>query len=125
MMLRDVGCEYVIIGHSERRTVFGESDDVVGRKVIASLREGLKPIVCVGETLAEREKGKTLARVKAQIKGALKDVVGGALRDVTIAYEPVWAIGTGNNATPGQAEEVHNSVRELLYEMYDSDSVKQ
>ena len=125
VMLKDIGCSYVIIGHSERRQYFHETDRTVGRKVIASLREGLKPIVCVGETLEERDRGDTLERVRSQLKGALKDVVGGAVRNITVAYEPVWAIGTGLNATPEQAEEVHNALRESLHEMYDSDSVKE
>ncbi len=122
-MLRDVGCTYVITGHSERRRLFFETDDSVNRKVLAALREGLKPIICVGETLEERESGETIDRVKYQVKRALSGVGAGMMKDVTIAYEPVWAIGTGRTATPEQAEEVHNAIRELLYEMYGLDAV--
>ncbi|MFQ5442345.1 MAG: triose-phosphate isomerase [Thermodesulfobacteriota bacterium] len=124
-MLKDVGCAYVITGHSERRKYFHETDTVVGEKVIAALRAGLRPIVCVGETLEEREGGLTIERVKSQVKGALEKVVGGAAKDITLAYEPIWAIGTGKNATPEEAEEVHNALRELLYEIFDTESAKQ
>lgn len=123
-MLKSAGCHHVIIGHSERREFFKETDEMVNKKVIAALREGLKPIVCVGETLEEREKGKTISKVKLQVKKALYGLGGGALRDITIAYEPVWAIGTGKVATPQEAEEVHNALRELLFELYERESLK-
>ncbi|HHL40515.1 MAG TPA: triose-phosphate isomerase [Deltaproteobacteria bacterium] len=123
-MVRDVGCDYVIVGHSERRALFGETDDTVNRKVHAALKAGLRPIVCVGETLDERKEGKTLARVRRQVERALSGVGPAVLKEVVIAYEPVWAIGTGLTATPGQAEEVHQSLRELLFELYDADKVK-
>ena len=123
-MLKDAGCRYVIIGHSERREHFHETDEAVNRKVLAALKEGLKPIICVGETLKEREGEKTLERVKTQLRKAVSGVVGVAVKDITIAYEPVWAIGTGKNATPQEAEEVHNSLREMLYEMFDTHAIK-
>lgn len=123
-MLVSAGCQYVIIGHSERRTYFKESDEEVNRKTLAALKSGLRPIICVGESLEERERGKTVKRVSSQLQNGLSGVAGSAIRDVTVAYEPVWAIGTGRNATPEQAEEVHNSLRDLLYEMYGPDVVK-
>ncbi len=124
-MLKDVGCVYVITGHSERRKYFQETDAVVGKKVIAALRAGLRPIVCVGESLEERESGRTVERVKSQVKGALENVVGGAAKDITLAYEPLWAIGTGKNAAPEEAEEVHNALRELLYDLFDTESARE
>ncbi len=123
-MLKDVGCRYVIIGHSERRQFFHETDETVNKKVFASLKAGIKPIVCIGETLEERERGETLERVSSQLRGALNGVGEGLLRDIVIAYEPVWAIGTGRTATPEQAEEVHNSLRQLLYELYGMEPVR-
>ena len=124
-MLVSVGCAYVIIGHSERRQLFNETDETVNRKVLAALKAGLKPIVCVGETLEEREAGKTLKRVRTQMKGALAGLSGGAVREVTIAYEPIWAIGTGRTASPQEAEEVHNGLRELLFELFNIDQAKE
>jgi len=123
-MLSSVGCKYVIIGHSERRQLFGETDETVNKKIFAALRHSLKPIVCVGESLEEREGGRTLKKIKTQVTQALSGL-GSAIRDLTIAYEPVWAIGTGRTATPQQAEEVHNSIRELLYELFDSESARE
>jgi triosephosphate isomerase len=123
-MLRDVGCEYVILGHSERRQNFHETDADVNKKILAALRERLKPIVCVGETLDEREKKKTLPAVRRQMERALKELGPGTLKDLTVAYEPVWAIGTGKNAAPEEAEEVHNYLRELLYETYGRDAAQ-
>ncbi|MDP2689959.1 MAG: triose-phosphate isomerase [Deltaproteobacteria bacterium] len=123
-MLIAVGCKYAIIGHSERRQYFRETDETVNKKTVAALRAGLKPIVCVGETLDERERGKTLQRVKLQVKNALDGLAGGAVRDITIAYEPIWAIGTGRNASPQEAEEVHNSLRELLFELFGTDHAR-
>ena len=116
LMLKDCGCTYVIIGHSERRTYFGETDETVNRKVQAVLRAGLKAIVCVGERLEEREAGKTLQVVREQVEGALRGLGAKELKDIVIAYEPVWAIGTGRNATPEQAQEVHAWIRELVAE---------
>ncbi len=123
-MLTDVGCAYVIIGHSERREIFGETDEMVGKKVRAAIAAGLKPIICVGETLEEREDGKTLKKVALQTRAALDGLPPGARRDITIAYEPIWAIGTGLTASPEQAEEVHNSIRDLVYELAEPDAAK-
>jgi len=113
-MLVDLGCRYVILGHSERRTLFGETDAAVNVKTKAALAAGLVPIVCVGETLEEREAGRTAAVVTAQVKGSLAGLSPGELEKVVVAYEPVWAIGTGKVATPEQAQEVHALVRGLL-----------
>lgn len=124
-MVKDAGCQYAIIGHSERRQIFKEADETVNKKVKAALKEGLKPIVCVGETLDERERGKTLQRVRLQVQNALLSLAGGAAKDITIAYEPIWAIGTGKTATPQEAEEVHNAIRELLYELFEVDCAKE
>ncbi|HVZ86478.1 MAG TPA: triose-phosphate isomerase [Polyangia bacterium] len=109
--LIDVGCKYVILGHSERRQLMGELDAAVNLKSRAALRAGLVPIICVGETLAERDAGETLGRVQAQVDAALAEMSEAELERVVIAYEPVWAIGTGRNATPAQAEEVHRFIR--------------
>jgi triosephosphate isomerase len=113
-LLADVGCAYVIVGHSERRALFGESDEIVGKKAKAVLRAGLATIVCVGETLAEREAGTTTQRVGAQLDAALAPLAQGDAAKLVIAYEPVWAIGTGKTATPAQAEEVHAFIRKQL-----------
>lgn len=110
-MLKDVGCSHVIVGHSERRTLYGESDEVVAAKVAAALRGGLTPIVCVGETLAEREAGRTAEVVARQVEAVLEHVGAGGMAKSVIAYEPVWAIGTGRTATPEQAQEVHAHIR--------------
>jgi triosephosphate isomerase len=109
--LADAGCKHVIIGHSERRQLFGELDAAVNLKARAAIRAGLSPIICVGETLAERDAGETIGRVQAQVDAALVDMDDAALERVVIAYEPVWAIGTGRNATPAQAQEVHHFIR--------------
>jgi triosephosphate isomerase len=116
-MLKDAGCDGVILGHSERRQLFGETDDGVARKLKAVLGEGLHPIVCVGETLQEREAAKTWEVVSRQVRAALAGLEGAALQRITIAYEPVWAIGTGRNATAAQAQEVHGQIRALLREL--------
>ena len=117
-MLKSVGCAYVIIGHSERRTYFSETDSTVNKRIFASLTEGLKPIVCVGETLEEREAGKTFDVIKCQITGGLANLSTEQMVPVVIAYEPVWAIGTGKTATPAQAQEVHAFIRQLLKELF-------
>jgi triosephosphate isomerase len=109
--LVDVGCKYVILGHSERRQLLGELDAAVNLKSRAALRAGLTPIICVGETLAERDAGETLGRIQAQVDAALADISETDLERVVIAYEPVWAIGTGRTATPAQAQEVHHFIR--------------
>ena len=113
-MLRDVGCSHVLVGHSERRHLYGESSDLVGRKLVAALAERLVPILCVGETLAERKADKTSAVVLEQLESGLKGLGEAAAAALLIAYEPVWAIGTGVNATPAQAGAVHRLIREWL-----------
>jgi triosephosphate isomerase len=117
-MLVAAGCRYVIVGHSERRQYFGETDETVGRRVAAALACGLDPIVCVGETLDERRKNATFDVVRRQLDGALSGTGADAMKRVTIAYEPVWAIGTGVNATPEQAQEVHRFLRERIAAMF-------
>ena len=113
-MLADVGCTYVIVGHSERRQHFGDTDEAVNRKVKAVLAAGMKPIMCVGETLAEREAGRTLAVVESQVRRGLEGFPVAERQRLVLAYEPVWAIGTGKTATPAQAQEVHLLIREQL-----------
>jgi|UniRef100_A0A7V6DR08 triosephosphate isomerase len=113
-MLADVGCTYVIVGHSERRQHFGDDDEAVNRKVHAVLAAGLRPIMCVGETLGEREDGKTFAAVETQVLNGLAGFPAAEQARLVIAYEPVWAIGTGKTATPTQAQEVHRLIRNLL-----------
>ncbi|MFH1266047.1 MAG: triose-phosphate isomerase [Planctomycetota bacterium] len=117
-MLCDLGCRHVILGHSERRHVLGETDEEVNKKVHAALKAGLGPIVCVGELLAEREAGKTFEVIRTQFDGSLAGVSTEQVLRVVIAYEPVWAIGTGKVATPDQAEEVHLDLRKLLEDRY-------
>jgi triosephosphate isomerase len=117
-MLRDLGCKYVILGHSERRHILGETDAAINKKVHAALAAGLTPIVCVGELLAEREAGRTLDVIRTQFDGYLAGLTAEQLAKLVIAYEPVWAIGTGKVATPQQAEEVHLDLRKLMAERY-------
>jgi triosephosphate isomerase len=119
-MLRDLYCRYVILGHSERRQYFGETDDTVNRKVAAAMEATLVPIMCVGETLEQREGGETQAVVRRQLEGGLKGIDLGVSRDLVIAYEPVWAIGTGRTASPQQAQDTHAYIREILGEIYDA-----
>ncbi|RMG66819.1 MAG: triose-phosphate isomerase, partial [Nitrospirae bacterium] len=119
-MLRDVECEYVIVGHSERRQYFGETDETVNRRVKAALKAGLKVILCIGETIEEREAGKTFDVLKTQIFGGLKEIEAHEM--LVIAYEPVWAIGTGKTATPELAEEAHQFIRERLGELFGSEA---
>jgi triosephosphate isomerase len=113
-MLKDLGCDYVIVGHSERRYLFGERDDGINKKVLSALRHRLGPILCVGETLAQRERGATETVVTEQLLAGLSGVSKESLDGVTIAYEPVWAIGTGRAATAAQAQAVHETLRALL-----------
>jgi len=120
-MLLDVGCRYVIVGHSERRHILGESDEVVNAKALKALALGLEPIICVGEKLEEREAGRTEELVQSQVRHALAGVTESQLETVTIAYEPVWAIGTGRTATPQQAEEVHMVIRRLISELFNEE----
>jgi len=117
-MLKDVGCTYAICGHSERRHVIGETDELINKKVHAAILGGLLPILCVGELLEERKANKTTEVVTRQMKKGLAGFVAEKVAAVTIAYEPVWAIGTGLTATPQQAQEVHSLIRKLLAEMY-------
>jgi triosephosphate isomerase len=116
-MLAEAGVRYVIVGHSERRQLFGETDDGVRRKVGAVLGAGMRPIVCVGEILAEREGGRTLEVVGRQVRGALAGLPAAAVAALTVAYEPVWAIGTGKTASSAQAQEVHAAIRALLRDL--------
>ncbi len=113
-MLKDAGCHYVILGHSERRHVFGESDDIIRKKVFKVLEHGLSAILCVGETLEERERNITFDIISHQLLYSLEGLKDSPLKNIVIAYEPVWAIGTGKNATPDQAEEVHQYIRNLI-----------
>ncbi len=119
-MLKDAGCRWVIVGHSERRQLFGETDEGVHKKTVAALAAGLAPIVCVGETLAEREAGETLEVVGRQVEGALRSLSQAQMDGLVVAYEPVWAIGTGKNATPAQAQEVHAAIRALVGKLHGS-----
>jgi triosephosphate isomerase len=119
--LREVGCSHVLVGHSERRRLFGETDEAVNRKVRAALNSGLSPIVCVGETLEEREGGRTTERIDAQLAAGLRALSGREMERIILAYEPVWAIGTGKTASPAQAEDVHAHIRKRLEEAYGND----
>ena len=113
-MLKSVGCDFVILGHSERRTIFGESDEFINKKVIKAIDSGITPILCCGESLEERENGTTFAVVEKQLTAGLKNLKNEQVAEVIIAYEPIWAIGTGKTASPEQAQEVHAFIRNLL-----------
>jgi triosephosphate isomerase len=119
-MLLDCGCKYVILGHSERRDILGESNSEVNHKLVAALKAGLSPIVCVGEHLDEREGGHTAAVIRAQFEGSFANISAQQMEKIVIAYEPVWAIGTGKVATPEQAEEVHADLRKLIESRYNA-----
>jgi triosephosphate isomerase len=121
-MIKEAGAEYVIVGHSERRRLFGETDATVNKKVTAAIAAGLTPIVCVGETLEERERDETLMVLDRQIKDGLDRITGSELAELVIAYEPVWAIGTGRNATAVQVGEVHAHIRQRLRQWFGADS---
>jgi triosephosphate isomerase len=123
-MLVDLGCRYVILGHSERRHVFGESDETVNRKLLAALGAGLRPILCVGELLEQREAGRTDNILAEQLTGGLKSTTAEQAPEVTIAYEPVWAIGTGKTATPQEAQCAQAHLRKLLAELYNVELVQ-
>ena len=123
-MLKDLGVKYVIIGHSERRQYFGETDFTVNKKVAAALEAGLHPIICVGETLEQRELGITMELIALQLKSALAGVPAEKVRKCVIAYEPVWAIGTGRTATPEQAEEVCENIRAVVRKLYSSKNAR-
>jgi triosephosphate isomerase len=119
-MLNDLGCRYCIIGHSERRHLMGESDAIIRRKITAALQVGLRPIVCIGELLAERDAGETNDVVSAQVFSAIAGLSDDQFRRLIFAYEPVWAIGTGRNASPAQAEQVHSHIRKILTDRYNA-----
>ena len=124
-MLLDLGVEYVVIGHSERRQYHNETDELISKKAKTSLNAGLKPIVCIGETLEERESDKTFDVITTQLKGSLTGLTADEMIKTTIAYEPVWAIGTGKTATPEQAQDVHALIRKLLTELYGTETAEQ
>lgn len=119
-MLTEIGVKYVIIGHSERRAYFAETDETVNKKVLKAIEHNLVPIICVGETLEQREQGITIDLVRLQIKIALKDVPSDKAKDIVIAYEPIWAIGTGKTATSEQAQEVCKAIRQVVSEIYNN-----
>ena len=123
-MIAEAGAEYVIIGHSERRTLFGETDASVNRKVAAAFAGGLTPIVCIGETLDQRERNDTFAVLDRQIKEGLEGITSAQVVQLVIAYEPVWAIGTGRNATPAQAAEAHGHIRKRLQHWFGADGAE-
>jgi triosephosphate isomerase (TIM) len=120
-MIKDAGCSHVIIGHSERRQYFHETNETVGKKILAALKAGLTPIICVGETLAERESGNAFTVNEKQIKESLAPLSAEQAKMIVVAYEPVWAIGTGKVATPAQAEEVHLCIRKAIAGMFGQD----
>lgn len=124
LMLKDLGCKYVILGHSERRQYFQETNEMVNKKVKAALKHDLTPIVCVGERIEERKTGKTFDVIRDHVENSLKDVSKEELSKVVVAYEPVWAIGTGLTATPEQAQEAQSFVRKLLSEMSDNETAQ-
>lgn len=121
VMLKNIGCKFVIIGHSERRQYFGETNESVNNKIKAALRHNLTPIVCVGETLSQRETGKTFKVLDDHIENGLKDIATSDIAKIVIAYEPVWAIGTGRNATSQQAQEAQKYIRDLFRKIYNND----
>jgi triosephosphate isomerase len=121
-MIKEAGAEYVIVGHSERRRLFGETDAIVNRKVMAALGAGLTPIVCIGETLEERERNETLPVLDRQIKDSLDRLTGDQIAELVVAYEPVWAIGTGRTATAMQAGEAHAHIRQRLRQWFGADA---
>jgi triosephosphate isomerase len=119
-MIKDAGCTHVIIGHSERRAIYGETDEIVNRKILAALHFNLSPIVCVGETLAERDAGREEAVVAAQLERSLTELTANDLMRIILAYEPVWAIGTGRTATPNQAQQMHAFIRQWISRNFDA-----
>jgi len=123
-MLRELFVRYVILGHSERRTLFGESDEIVNKKVIAAHESGLKPIVCIGETLAERDGNMVNEVLERQIRGSLAKISVKQMDETVIAYEPVWAIGTGRTATPSQAQEAHAFIRKTIAEVWNKETAE-
>jgi len=125
LMLKNIGVEYVIIGHSERRHILNESDELINKKILSALENNLKPIFCIGETSEERESNKTEDVVEKQVKEGLKSVANEQMKNIVIAYEPVWAIGTGKNAAPEQAEAVHLFIRNMLKAMFNEKIAKE
>lgn len=123
-MLLDIGVKYVIIGHSERREYFAETDETVNKKVLQAIKKGITPIICVGETLEQREDGITLDFISIQVKQALKNVTKEQAKDLVFAYEPIWAIGTGKTATSAQAQEVCEAIRNVLKNIYDDETAQ-
>lgn len=123
-MLKSAGCEFIILGHSERRTIYKEDDGLINKKIKQAVTNGLKPIFCIGETLEEREADKMNDVIKRQLKDGLKNLSQPELKNMIIAYEPVWAIGTGRNASPEQAQEVHAFIRQVLKEDFAEDFVE-
>jgi len=123
-MVRELGCDFVIVGHSERRHIFHESDEIVSRKLAPILGQGMRAILCVGETLDERQSGKTTAVIHRQLRIALKRLTKADIAKVEIAYEPVWAIGTGQNATPRQINQVHSRIRTYLMQSFGASTGK-
>ncbi|MCU0495112.1 MAG: triose-phosphate isomerase [Chloroflexaceae bacterium] len=121
VMLKDVGCRYVIIGHSERRQLFGETDESVNRKLKAALAHGLKPIMCVGESKPQRDSGQAEPVVVGQVRAGLEGLTAEQMQSLVIAYEPIWAIGTGDTATPADAQAMHAAIRATLVELYGSE----
>jgi triosephosphate isomerase len=119
-MLKEVGCDYVILGHSERRSLYGEDDMVINKKVHATLAAGLKPILCIGESLEERDGGQLEFILSQQLEGSLAGISAGQMAEIVIAYEPVWAIGTGRTASPEQAQETQAFVRSVLATLFGS-----
>lgn len=120
-MLLDAGAKFVILGHSERRQIFGEDNAFIHKKVVRALKDGLRPVLCVGETESERDAGKAEEVVKEQIQQALEGILAEEAANVVIAYEPLWAIGTGKNATPAEAEQMHQTIRRIFEEFYSSE----
>ena len=123
--IKEAGATCVILGHSERRKLFGDTNEILNKKINAALKQGLRVVYCVGETLVERESEKTLSVIQEQLEGGLKGFTTQELKDLVIAYEPVWAIGTGKTATPQQAQEVHKAIREVLEQKFDKDFAQQ
>ncbi len=121
IMLKDVGCKYVILGHSERRGIFGEKSDLIEKKVISAFSHDLIPILCVGETLEEREQGETFKVVESELRNELKALSKEQMKQIVIAYEPIWAIGTGKSATSSDAKEVIDFIRDILKDMFDEE----
>ena len=125
IMLRDVGCTYTIVGHSERRQVFGEGDELINKKLHAALGHGLRVILCVGETKEQRDGGMAEKIVTGQVHAGLAQVTAAQLTNLVIAYEPVWAIGTGDTATPADAQSMHATIRQTLTSLYDEEQAQQ